>query len=379
MQVNINKELLLRSLTKVQSVVEKKGTMPIMEHVKIEIAHSYVRLTATNSEVMISDMFPIQTNVTFSFTTIATILYEIIKKMYDTREVLFIMENEKELLIRAGRSRFKLPCLPVEEFPGFDINITGTAFTIKAGILAYLFEHTKHAICSGEVRYYLNGAFFHVAYDEEQKEQVLRVVATDSFRFAGAGIKLGTEIDDGFGVILSRKTVGEVLRMAVEFDQETIIRVQADNSRIVFSTPEMQLVSKVIDARFPDYREITSIKYDKTLTVGVRDLKCAVDLVTAASDARDKEIRLVIGQEVVNISIEGTSVHNSYGSQIIQAVFNGAEEVEILLNSRYLLDCLGVIEGDVAIIGIGDNMRPIIVRDRDDPRSIYVLMPLSMQ
>lgn len=381
MQISVNKDLLLKSLAKVQSIVERRSTVPILEHVKVDVMHSHMKLTTTNSEIMISDVFPVKSNVVFSFTTVATILYEIVRKIYDTQEINFAVENEGTLLIRAGRSRFKLPCLSASEFPRFDTNITECIFSTNAASILYLFEHTKHAICSGETRYYLNGAFFHIAHkvEENSTSQVLRVVATDSFRFASAEVSVNQDISNKFGIVVPRRTINEVLKIVTELNPDAVVQVAADSNRVVFSMQDTQLASKIVDARFPDYSEIVKIKHDSMLTVNVRDLRCAIDLVTAASDAKDKEIKLLIEPETINISIEDTSMHQSYGSQTIQAIFNQSEKAELLLNSRYLLDCIGVIKGDIAEIGIGVGLSPIIVKDRDDSNSLYVLMPLSTQ
>ena len=379
MQISIDRDLLLRSLTKVRAIAaDRRSTIPILEHVKIDITHSHVRLTTTNSEIMISDVFSTRSDFTSSFTTIASILYEIVKKIYDSSEIIFILEDDKGLVIKAGRSKFRLPCMPVEDFPTFDMNIVGYKFHIKASALAYLLQHTEHAISSGEIRYYLNGAFLHVIHKNDE-EQVLRAVTTDSFRLASAEIKFDSMIDKTFGLIIPRRTVHELLKLLQEVGDEVIVEIIADHNRIVFITPDTQLASKVIDAKFPDYKDIVLIKNDKILTVNAKDLKCSIDLVTSVSNAKDKEVRLVINQETVDISIEDKVVYQSYGSQKIQAIFDSAGSVEILLNSRYLIECLNAIKGEVVEIRIDDELAPIMIQDRSDKNVLYVLMPLHAQ
>ncbi len=379
MQISIDRDLLLRSLTKVRAIAaDRRSTIPILEHVKIDITYSHVRLTTTNSEIMISDVFSTRSDFSTSFTTIASILYEIVKKIYDSSEIIFILEDDKGLVIKAGRSKFRLPCMPVEDFPTFDMNIVGYKFHIKASALAYLLQHTEHAISSGEIRYYLNGAFLHVIHKNDE-EQVLRAVTTDSFRLASAEINFDSMIDKTFGLIIPRRTVHELLKLLQEVGDEVIVEIIADHNRIVFITPDTQLASKVIDAKFPDYKDIVLIKNDKILTVNAKDLKCGIDLVTSVSNAKDKEVRLVINQETIDISIEDKVVYQSYGSQKIQAIFDSARSVEILLNSRYLTECLNAIKGEVVEIRIDDELAPIVIQDRSDKNVLYVLMPLHAQ
>lgn len=422
MQININKDDLLKALSVVQSIVEKRGTIEIFEHVKIDITDTHIYLTTTDSEIMITSSFAIKSNFTFSFTTIVTTLYEIIRRLYNSEEVTFITEekNGGQLVIKSGRSKFILPSLPANEFPSFDTtfdtNMNGNNFKLSAASLKFLLNHTKHAICTGETKYYLNGIYIHVVNnklnqnkneasdiitngenqensedveksgniknkDTENKNEdvvILRAVSTDSHRLATAEIYEKITVASDFEIIIPRKTVSELIKLIDTIDPSTEIKISANDHRIMFIINNIRLISKIIDAKFPDYAKIIKLNGDKILLVNSYDLKRSIELVLAISDGKNKELKFTITQDTLIINMSNMITNKSSGKQEIPCIFNHHEQIEILLNSKYVMECLNVIDGSEVEFILKDAFNPMIVKDKNDERCNYILMPMKL-
>lgn len=399
MQININREDLLKSLAKVQSIVEKRGVVEIFDHVKIDITSSAIYLTTTDSEIMITDSIPIKSNFTFSCTTISYMLYEIVRRMYDTEEITLMTEKDGEVIVKSNNSKFHLPSLPVDTFPNFDTKISGVEFNINAKSLAFLLNQTKQSIFLGEARYYLTGVYFHSLkasdiesdYDEcEENEKpnyhpesvILRSVATDIHRLACAEIEfkdLSSSIKEDFGIIIPRKAVNIVTKLLEDVTKDTEIQVKANKNRIMFAIGETRVISKIIDAKFPNYKDVVKAQKSYNLLVDAYNLKKSIELVTAIADNRNKEVRFFIEPNKLTISINNTTLNKSSAKQEIAASFDSPKNMEILLNVKYIMDCLNAIAGDTVKFKIKDELSFLTVYDNNDYRCKYILMPMRLE
>ncbi len=382
MHVSINRESLLKSLTKVQSIVEKRSTIPILEHVKIEIDKDNLTLTATDMDIAVTDTLPIANQVNFSFTTVAHTLYEIVRKIYDTDTIDIQIDNTSSVLLKAGKSRFSLPCLLAEEFPSFDMFFEGYKFTIERNLLYFLLNQTKHAMCLGEARYYLNGVYLHQVINANG-DKVLRGVATDSHRLASAEVNLQLELDIGnlTGVIIPKKTVHELIKLLDSDSSIAEIEVLLNENRVLFNIGSTKLISKVIDASFPDYKEpLEALKVvnEKKLTVRVNELKRAIDLVNSVAEGKTKAVQLIVENSTLTVAVDNKVTNKSSAMQEIEAEFNAKERLEILLNSKYIMDCLTAIQGEMAEFSINNNVSGILISDPNDRRCSYILMPMQL-
>ncbi len=248
MKLSIERATLLKALAQAQSVVERRNTIPILANVLIEAEGAQVSLRATDLDIEVVDRAPAMVERAGATTVSAVMLHEIVRKLPDGALVSLSEDSAAgRLTITAGRSTFSLATLPKEDFPVMATSEYSSNFAAKAPVLRRLFDKSKFAISTEETRYYLNGVYMHVSQGDGGK--VLRCVATDGHRLARIDADLPDGADGMPGVIVPRKTVGE-LRKLLE-DDDAMIAVSVSETKVRFATPAITLTSKVIDGTFP--------------------------------------------------------------------------------------------------------------------------------
>ena len=249
MKLTIERAALLKALAHVQSVVERRNTIPILSNVLITAQKGRLSLAATDMDLSVTENVEATAAKTGSTTAPAHTLYEIVRKLPDGAQVeLETATDGNTLVIRAGRSRFTLQCLPPADFPAMAEGDLPHRFQLPATDLKGIIDRTRFAISNEETRYYLNGIYFHSA--TSNNTQVLRGVATDGHRLARVEVPLPKGASEIPGVIVPRKTVGEVRKLLDESDGS--VDIELSDTRIRFAAGNVTLVSKLIDGTFPD-------------------------------------------------------------------------------------------------------------------------------
>ncbi|MFQ6019088.1 MAG: DNA polymerase III subunit beta, partial [Kiloniellaceae bacterium] len=250
MKLTIERAALLRSLAHVQSVVERRTTIPILSNVLLESEEGWLRLTATDMDIAIIDRAEAEVGQAGAVTVPAHTLYDIVRKLPEGSQVELDGASEADrLVLCAGRSRFTLQTLPKEDFPVMAEGELSHRFEMPAADLRTLIDRTRFAISTEETRYYLNGIYLHTA--ENEGVAVLRAVATDGHRLARAEMPLPEGAAGMPGVIVPRKTVGELRKLLEEASEP--ISVALSDTKIRFDCQGAVLTSKLIDGTFPEY------------------------------------------------------------------------------------------------------------------------------
>jgi DNA polymerase-3 subunit beta len=244
-------------------------------------------------------------------------------------------------------------------------------FRIAAADLRGLIDRTSFAIAVEETRYYLNGIYLHQSASDGVP--VLRAVATDGHRLARVELPLPEGAQGMPGVILPRKTVGE-LRKLIE-DTSADVSVSLSDSRIRFAFDDAVMTSKLIDGTFPDYERVIPTDNDKVLEVDRTVFGQAVDRVSAVSSEKSRAVKMQVQGGLVRLS--ASSPDSGSAEEEMEAAYEGAP-IEIGFNARYLLDILRQVEGDAARFGMLDAASPTVVRDGADASAVYVLMPMRV-
>jgi len=371
MKLTIERTNLLRSLGHVQSVVERRNTIPILSNVKIEADGEQLSLNATDMDLDIVESVPADISTPGATTAPALTFFEIVRKLPDGAQIELEAPGDGKLTIRAGRSRFTLSCLPTEDFPIMAGGEYGHTFSLPAGDLRELIDRTRFAISTEETRYYLNGIYLHV-FDRDGT-QVLRAVSTDGHRLASVELPLPDGAQGMPGVIVPRKTVGEIRKLIDETGDD--IEISLSEAKIRFSFDDAVLTSKLIDGTFPDYQRVIPTGNDKEMTVNRKALSDAVDRVSAISSEKSRAVKLAIGGDTLSLS--ASSPENGTAQEEIEIGY-GLDAIEIGFNSGYLLDIARQIDSDTAIFLLADAASPTIIRGSDDTGTIYVLMPMRV-
>ena len=359
MKATIERATLLKSLSHVQSVVERRNTIPILSNVLIEAsADGAIKLMATDLDLQIVESVAAQVEQPGATTISAHTLFDIARKLPEGSQVS-LQAAEGKMLIQAGRARFNLSTLPRDDFPVIAEGDLPTRFELPAATLREIIEKTRFAISSEETRYYLMGIFFHVV-DEQ-----MRAAATDGHRLARVTIGRPDGAEGMPDVIVPRKAVNELYRLLEEL--EGAVEISLSPTKIRFGLGSAILTSKLIDGTFPDYNRVIPTANDKLLKLDPKSFAQGVDRVstTAIFTARDK------------VTLSVTSPENGVATEEVPADY-GSDGLEIGFNAKYLLDILGEIDGDTVEVHLADAAAPTLLRENDKSNALYVLMPMRV-
>ncbi|HLS58891.1 MAG TPA: DNA polymerase III subunit beta [Paracoccaceae bacterium] len=372
MKLSMERSALLRAMSRAQSVVERRNTIPILANVLIEAEGAEVSFRATDLDIEVIDRAEAMVHQAGATTVPAHMLHEIARKLPDGAMVELTHEPQSARLeVRAGRSHFSLATLPREDFPMMASADYQTGFSCPAPILRRLFDKAKFAISTEETRYYLNGVYFHVAKAAEGP--VLRCVATDGHRLARIDAELPEGAAEMPGVIVPRKTVGE-LRKLLD-DDEAKIAVSVSETKVRFATPEVTLTSKVIDGTFPDYSRVIPQANPRRLEVDAAEFRQAVDRVATVSSERSRAVKMVLDEDRLVLSVNAP---DSGAAEEELAVAYGDERLEIGFNAKYLLEIADQVDRENAVFLFNSSNDPTLMREGNDESAVYVVMPMRV-
>ncbi|WP_169566645.1 DNA polymerase III subunit beta [Sneathiella limimaris] len=372
MKLTIERSTLLSALNHVQSVVERRNTIPILSNILLSAENGMLGLVATDLDLAINEQVPADIQTPGAITAPAHLLYDIVRKLPDGSQVeLDYQSADGRITVRAGRSQFALSCLPKDDFPIMETGELPHSFTLTSKELKRLIDKTRFAISTEETRYYLNGVYLHAAKNEGIP--VLRAVATDGHRLARVETPMPTDAENIPGVIVPRKAVNE-LRKLID-DSEGDINISLSDNRICFNFDHTILTSKLIDGTFPDYERVIPSGNNKVLELDGKTFAQAVDRVSTVSTEKSRAIKLTLSDDTVTLSATGTD--SGSATEELAASYNSGD-LEIGFNSKYLLDITGQIEGTNAHFELADAQSPTIVKDGTDDGALYVLMPMRV-
>ncbi len=375
MKFTVDRSVLLKALAHVQSVVERRNTIPILANVMLEAREAGLKLTATDMEIAVMEEVPGVTVARGGRTTApAATLYEIVRKLPDTAKVeLDHPGGDAQLTLRAGRFDTKLSVLPVEDFPSMTEGKLPHKFALGAGALRELIDRTRFAISTEETRYYLNGIYLHAT--ESGGAPVLRAVATDGHRLARVEEPLPDGASSMPGVIVPRKTVNELRKLAEEVQDE--VQVALSDTKIRFSLGSVQLTSKLIDGTFPEYERVIPRGNDKVLRVAKDAFAQAVARVAAISSERSRPVKLSVDRNHLMLSAASPEQGQAQEELDGDAVSYDSGPLEIGFQARYLNDITDQIAEQVEF-RFADGSAPTIVTDSGRENALYVLMPMRV-
>lgn len=371
MRLTIERSALLKALNHVQSVVERRNTIPILSNVLISAQGDSLRLTATDLDIEISESAPAEVERGGQTTAPANYLYDFVRKLPDGSAVkLDVSGDDPRLFISAGKSRLHLPVLPAGDFPSMPTDGFETRFEIEPTELVRLIDKTRFAISTEETRYYLNGIFLHTI---EQDGAKLRAVATDGHRLALADATAPKGATGMPGVIVPRKTVNELKRLLD--DAADMVEIAVSPQKIRFALGDAVLTSKLIDGSFPEYARVIPKSNAKKLKIDNKAFAEAVDRVATVSAERSRSVRLALEKDKITLTVNNPDA--GVATEDLPADYR-EDAMEIGFNARYLLDVTQQIEGEEALFELADSGSPTLVRDEADENALYVLMPLRV-
>lgn len=372
MRLEIERGKLLKALSHVTSVVERRTTIPILSNIMLKAMGDVLMFKATDLEREVSENVGAKVTAPGMLTVPAHMLHDIVRKLPDGAEIEIKRDGDKErLAITSEHSRFSLQTLSADDFPDLVVSEVGHEFTMEAGDLRRLIDKTRFAISTEETRYYLNGIYLHTA--ETTGTKMLRVVATDGHRLAQVELVLPKGAEGMPDVIIPRKTVYELARLLE--DSSTKVKIWVSQTKARFEIASVMLTSKLIDGTFPDYGRVIPHNNDKKMKVLNASFKRAVDRVSTIASERGRAVKLNVSKDKLILT-----VNNPEGGSAMEEIPVGysAGPLEIGFNARYLLDITEQLENEDAWFLLADPGSPTMVRDGSDTSALYVLMPMRV-
>ncbi len=371
MKVTIERANLLGALNHVHRVVERRNTIPILANVLLRADGGQLQLKATDLDLEITDAAPAKIAQSGAATVPAHLLTDIVRKLPDGAEIELDTGDGAVMTLRAGRARFSLQMLPDADFPDLNAGDLPINFTIPAADLKRLIDRTQFAISTEETRYYLNGIYFHVVGEGDDARMC--AVATDGHRLAKAEMAAPSGSAGLAGIILPRKTVGEIHKLLEGHDGD--IDIAVSDAKIRMTVGDVVLTSKLIDGTFPDYERVIPTANDKTLKLEKADFERAVDRVSTVSSDRGRAVKLSLADDIMVLSVNNP---DSGSATDELAVEYSGEPLEIGFNARYLLDIAQQLTSEQATLKLADPGSPTLMEDASDGNALYVLMPMRV-
>ena len=361
------KENILKPLQVVIGIVERKQTLPILSNVLIEKEPRIIRFIATDLEIQITTSIEVESND--SEITAITVggkkLQDILRILPDQSKISIELKENKAQ-IKSNKSRFSLQTLPSQDFPKLNDQLEDSKkITLSQLVLKKLLLSVQYAMAQQDVRYYLNGVLMIVEGNK------LKVVATDGHRLA-----FNEETIDGEHtkqeIILPRKAVLELCKLLN--DTEDLLELEFSQQQIKASFSGINLVSKIIEGKFPDYERVIP-KYENHLEMNRLVIQQALQRAAILSNEKFRGVRFVLTKK--NLSIISSNSEQEEAQEEIETEYHG-DPVDIGFNVNYLMDGLNNINSEKAIISFGDPNSSILITTQDNEEYRYVVMPMRI-
>ncbi len=367
--IRSQRDRILEPLQSVIGIVERRHTLPILSNVLIETEGTNLYMTATDLEVQVKTKSTLTEQVTekSSLTLSARKLYDILKS-FPVESVITFEAKDNRLTVRSGKGRFSLQTLPGGDFPQVSVvNEPGKVITLSQKLLKGLLEKVQFAMAMQDVRYYLNGTLISV------NDNQLTVVATDGHRLSYATEKI-SESHDKIELILPRKTVSELIKLLSTTDD--LVKMTLRENQVVFEFADIELVSKVIDGKFPDYTRVIPVNYAKHISLDRIDLLQSLQRASILSNEKIRGVRLLLSKNC--LAIVCTNNEQEEAQEEIDIDYQ-QEALDIGFNISYLLDVLNHLNHDKVTCSFGDANSSMLITDPSQGDQFkYVVMPMRI-
>jgi DNA polymerase III subunit beta len=364
--VKASRDVLLKPLQVVSGIVERRQTLPILANVLVRKDGEHVSFTATDLEIQIRTEAEIGSGKEDAAATVsARKLVDILRALPEADVALSLAT--RKLTVQSGKSRFNLQTLPAEEYPTIAQAEFGADFTLPAATLKYLFSMVHFAMAAQDIRYYLNGMLLVV------EGSLVRAVATDGHRLALCEVQKDGEATAKVEAIIPRKTILELMRLLPDSDEA--VRVQMAVNQVKFQFGAIELISKLVEGKFPDFSKVIPSNNTRVFKVNREELMAALHRAAILTTDKFKGVRCVLAGGALKIT--STNADQEDAQEELEIGYDG-EGLDIGFNVTYLLDVLGNLKNEEVRFSLGDALGSALITMPDSDRFKYVVMPMRI-
>src|SRR5210317_1480285 len=366
MNIKIKRDVLLKPLSSVVGIVEKRQALPILSNLLLIGKDGKLTFTATDLEMQTSLNIETKIDSNFEITISAKKLFDITRALPEGSELEFQI-NESRVNVKAGKSKFNLQTLPAKDYPILKQGDSESiSFDISQKALKGLLKQVDFAMAQKDIRYYLNGLLFEI------QGQKLNIVGTDGHRLSFTSSKLKKSFDKK-EVIIPRKTIMELIKLLEEVDDD--VEIQILNQQVIFNFSDICIITKVIDGKFPDYNRVIPSGYKNGFLIERQMLLNAMQRASILSNEKYRGIRLVLSEN--NMQLITTNSEQEEAQEDIEISYN-KETIDIGFNVTYLIDVLNNIQFDQLFFAFKDSNSSCLVTIPNNDDYKYVVMPMRI-
>jgi len=370
--IKAQRDALVRPLQTVSGIVERRHTLPILSNVLIKKTGSVVSFLSTDIEIQITSHSEIgQTGEDAAITVSARKFLDILRALPNDSEVTVSLSNRK-LTISQNKVRFNLQTLAAEEFPTVKSpEQVNARLTVSQKSLKALLHAVHFAMAQQDIRYYLNGLLLVV------EQSSLKAVATDGHRLAYnaiTDIRISEQpLEDKIELIVPRKAIIELQKLLQ--DNEDIVQVEFSNNQVRFNLGTIEILSKLIEGKFPDYQRVIPKNHTKHITIQRDILHGALARAAIFTSEKFKGVRLTLAEQALKIS--STNAEQEEAIEELEVDY-GQEPLDIGFNVQYLLDVLSNQRGQGITLTLQDTNSSALISTPEDAEFKYVVMPMRI-
>lgn len=366
MKFKVDSNIFADKLNLVQGIAEKRATMPILSHVLLNVEKGRIRISATDLETTMSLWCDASVEKESSLAVPSRKLFEIVKELPGAEIEIESIENNW-IEIKTKNAKFKIAGLSAEDFPTIPDVATDNLFSINSAKLEEMISKTIFSVSPDDLRRNLSGIYF-----EKNGDNALRLIATDGHRLSYIDYEAENPLGFSKNVLVPKKAVSE-LRKVLRFSDEILIG--SESSFFVSKVEDIVLCSRLIDADFPDYRQVTPDSTKNRFKVNTSHLLSALKRVSIFSSEKTKSVKISLSKNELELSSASPEVGEGKDSIMIE--YSG-EPFEIGFNSRYIMDVLEAVGENVVVFGISDELSPAVIMPESGNHYINVIMPMRV-
>lgn len=366
MKITIDKAEFQQKLSDIQSVVEKKSTMPILSHFLLKTTKAGSTITATDLETAIREPIEAEVSSEGALSIPARKLFEIVREVEGGIQIE--TEDSQWIRVKAGPASFRIACLPAEDYPLWPDMGSSEQIEVDAGQLARMIEKTAYAAGESDTRYTLNGILFHL----RPAEKDLTIVGTDGHRMAVSTMPLEGAPSEEKKLIVQRKAATELEKFLAGAEK---VKIFLGKNHILFQVAEVLFLTRLIEGSYPNYGQVIPANNEKKVTVARESFIRALRRVSIMSRERSNAIRLDAGEDAITLTSSNPDLGEARDE--VQARYGG-DPLSLGFNARYLIEALNAMESENVTLELQDPLSPTLLRPEGDPAYRCVIMPMRI-